>query len=340
MFLGIGWLGLLMLSACGGATGGTETGNATPGSVGYAVGDSIDTVGGLVSDPNQAPVAFRKAPITLLRVAEELILGSPAYAAICSLTATCDDLNHIASIVVDFDGGCEVDPGVVATGKRYFSWFKMGANACPYPNLPPRIFNAIQGQGATLVRATDTIDPNNLCSGITQSVVLNFPDGRQLNITECGVLTYTDFQQGINSAGVTETLTLPASHRVLLDPQGRKIFDHILSTGVPIQVTDQRATSTGFPQNKLINGSLTVSHQLAGFSVTTTYQDVFFDFTQCPCYPISGSIAITATDNQTGAVLGTGSASFQGSQTGICNDVQATYQGKAVTIPLNSCRGT
>ena len=84
----MGCMGFFLLAACGGATGGTETGNATPQAIGYAVGDSIDTVGGFVSDPGAEPLAFRPPAPTYWQLAAGFILGSPAYAAACSVTGS------------------------------------------------------------------------------------------------------------------------------------------------------------------------------------------------------------------------------------------------------------
>src|SRR6185295_18146294 len=112
-FLGLGWLCIFLLMACGGGMGGTETGNAIPAGVGYAVADSIDVVSGMESDPGEISFALLQQNPGLWQKVEKMLLESSAYAAgSCSSTSTCDDVAHTANTVIDFDGGCEVDSGV------------------------------------------------------------------------------------------------------------------------------------------------------------------------------------------------------------------------------------
>ncbi len=331
------------LTACGGATGGTETGNATPSGVGYAVGDSIDTVSGMLnSDPDFDTVAalpWEKLPQRTVK--PHFSLFRSAYAApACVVEATCDDVAHTSTFIKDFSNGCDTGDGFTVDGKRYISWFDMGPNSCTGPTAKPIFLNAIQGDGARQLHSTDVIAATGTC-GIPQTAIdYDFDDGARLDITQCGEIDYLDFVATGPSAGtVTEQVSLPFAHRVFLRPNGTTLYDHSLSTPEALQVDLIKVPTQNRPNKTIHSGTVRVVHNIAQFSVDTEYQEVVWDYNQCRCYPVSGTIQITATNLVTGQTQGSGSLTFDKDSTGSCRIAQANFQGQSLNILLHACRG-
>lgn len=337
LFLGMAWL-----AACGGGvTGGTETGNPTP-VVGYAVADSIDTVTGLLSaEPDFSPTAWTE-PRPAFRLARLFdLLISPACAGpSCVVTAICDDVAHLASFVKDFSGGCDNADGFVLEGKRYMSWFNMGENACSSPTSKPTFGQAIQGLGSRQIRSTDVIPADGTCGQPSTPLNYIFDDGARLEITQCGTLDYSNFMQPAPGEGsVNETMNLPLSHRVFFNPDGSTLYDHRLLTPEALFISLTKVSGQNRPNKTIHSGKVRVENALAQLAVDTDYQDVEWDYSQCRCYPIRGTVAFTATDTANGTTLGTGSVTFNKDQTGACRVVQAVFQGEELIVSLHNCRG-
>jgi len=339
----LGLVCLISLVACGGATGGTETGNATPSGVGYAVGDSIDTVTGMLdSDPDFDTVAslpWQSLPRATAKKHFSFFPSAMAAPA-CVIEATCDDTNHTSTFIKDFSAGCDTGDGFTVEGKRYISWFDMGPNACTGPTAKPLFLNAIQGDGAHQIHSTDVIPASGTCGTPQTSIDYNFDDGARLEITQCGLLEYLNFvSTGPGESTVTEALSLPFAHRVFLRPNGSKLYDHSLSTPAALQVDLIKDPSQNRPNKTIHSGTVRVVHNIAQFSVDTDYQEVVWDYNQCLCYPVSGTIQFSATNLVTGQSLGSGSLTFDKDSTGSCRIAQANFQGQNLNILLHSCRG-
>ena len=338
-WIGLSWL--LLLLSCGGSTGGTETGNATPNGVGYAVGDSIDTVTGMLGSDPDFSVASVGSSSWAARLERVLSLLPTAFAAdTCPIVATCDDINHTATFIKDFSGACDSADGFAVEGKRYISWFNMGPNACTGPTMKPVIHNAIQGEGANQIRSTDVIPGPDDCGVPQSSIDYAFDDGARLEITQCGLFDYSNFTAiAPGESTVTETLRLAAAHRVFFKPNGQRLYDHTLSTPDSLVVELHKLPTQNFPNKTIHSGTIRVVHNIAKFSVDTRYQEVEWDYNQCRCYPVRGTMQISATNLVTGQVEGNGTLTFDKDMTGSCRIAQASFQGQTLNVPLHSCRG-
>jgi hypothetical protein len=119
------------------------------------------------------------------------------------------------------------------------------------------------------------------------------------NIPATGVVTST--------SGTTRTITVNGAHRVLRSAKGTPWFDHSL-TSTAITVTGTRAT-----QDRTVNGAITLYHNLAKFTATSTFNNVTWGSNTC-CYPTSGSVSTTFTGTTTGTTTmtygGCGTATF------------------------------
>ncbi|MFO1462855.1 MAG: hypothetical protein U1F66_03695 [bacterium] len=339
----MGLLGILLLVACGGATGGTETGNATPDGIASAVGDSIDTVSGLLnSEPDFDSVAglsFEKPACLAVRRRFSL-LPSAIAAPPCVVTATCDETTHTAIFIKDFSLGCDTGDGFTVEGKRYISWFNMGAGACSGPNAKPLFLNAIQGDGARQIRSTDAIPDTGACDMPVTPIAYAFDDGARLEITQCSTLEYANFNSPAPGEGtVRETFELSSSRRVFLRPNGSKLYDHSLLTPSPVVADLVKLPTQNRPNKTIHEGVVRVVHNLAQFSVDTQYQEVVWDYNECRCYPVSGTLTFTVTNLVTGQTQGSGSLTFDKDATGSCRVAQATFGGQTLNIPLHACRG-
>lgn len=341
-FFLINGLWLTLLAACGGATGGTETGNATPGDVAYAVADSIDTVTGLLnveSDLTTARLPFEK--ISPPRARPRWSLFPSAFAAPpCVETAECNEAEHSATFIKNFSEGCDTGDGLEVEGRRYISWFNMGDGACNGPTEKPNFLLAIQGQGARQIRSTDTVTPEGAC-GIPQTPLLYaFDDGARLEITQCARLDYTGFSSTAPGEGtVTESLNLALGRRIFFLPDGSKLYDHSILTPAPLQVDIVKVAGQGRPNKLIHSGSVRVVHNLAQYRVDTEYQEVFWDYNECRCYPVSGTVNFTVTSLITGQEQGQGSLTFDKDATGACRVAMAKFQGQSLNVLLHACRG-
>lgn len=333
-------LWLILLAACGGATGGTETGNATPDGVAYAVADSIDTVTGLLNvepDFNSARLDF--VPSSRPRRGWSLFPSAHA-GPLCVETAECNETEHRATLIKNFSGGCNDGDGFEVQGRRYISWFDMGDGACGGPTSKPLFLNAIQGTGARQIRSTDAIPPEGNCGVPQTALVYAFDDGARLEITQCGRMDYLDFQSSAPGEGtITESLDLALGRRILFRPDGSRAYDHSLLTPNPMQIDVVKEAGQNRPNKTIHSGTLRVVHNLAQFSVDTEYQEVSWDYNECRCYPVRGTVAFRVRNLVTGQEQGSGSLTFDRETTGACRVALAEFQGQSLNVRLHACRG-
>ncbi len=340
--LWFGALGLSFLAGCSGGIGGTETGNANPTGIGFAVGDSIDTVTGMLDDTPDFGNAglFLENPSSFFAKLGRMALPCAYAGSPCVEIAECNDVLHTATFVKDFSGGCDVGDGFTVEGKRHISWFNMGPNSCTSPTSKPTFINAIQGEGARQIRSTDVIPPEGNCGQPQSPISYAFDDGSRLEITQCGTLDYLNFVSPAPGEGtVTEEMNLAAARRIFFRPNGSALYDHSLLTPQPMLVDLTKVPGQNRPNKVIHSGSLRVVHNLAKFTVDTEYQEVEWDYNECRCFPVRGTVAFTVTNDVTGETQGSGSVIFNKEETGACRLVQATFQGQELTVPLHNCRG-
>ncbi len=331
------WI-FVFVAGCGGAsTGGTETGNPSD-TVGLAMGNSVDAVSSVLSADTNALTSL------ILETDQEQITSDFAALRACdvddglSVSIACSEANHTASIVRDFGSGCEASSSVTVTGAFHNSWFNMGSSACLSSSGRPRIFKAVQGSGAKQIISTGTIS-SDVCDTPTTSATRTFSSGGSLQIKGCKLLEYSDYQTSSGTESVTESVTISHESRIRVRANGSTLYNHTISTSAPLLFQISKRSGRAAPLRTLSAGTVQVSHNLAGYTVTSSFSDLQYDYNTCRCHPISGRVNVTVTDNQTAQVLGTGSVVFTQTTTGTCDSVEATYQGTSVDLNLGSCRG-
>jgi len=126
-----------------------------------------------------------------------------------------------------------------------------------------------------------------------------------------------------NNSG-TRTVVINGLHRVLRGPRGTRWFDHsITSSGLTVTGTHAAGTRT-------VSGNMTVYHNIARYTATSTFNSVQWGSSSC-CYPTSGSISTALA----GAVAGTTTLTYSST----CG--QATFvdtSGASSTIELSYCQ--
>ncbi len=361
---------LILLIGCGGGSGGSNNtsnqpeSSATDSSVGNGMASGINAINEAMQlsnnglQPGSGAVSFHIPK-------HQFSLISPAYAALgaggcqdsdsgITVKIDCDDntsdsdsdtnpeIAHMAPISRHF-APCSVtnrDGDIVhVTGDELIQWTNMGNNSCISDNKRPNFWSVFQGQGsspnqlAMRVMSTDSNNPTSPQSFIIRT----YPDGTFLKVlgqiqTVFSGYTSTPASQTQSVDGVL-TIPSPGNSRIFLQSNGTsKIFDHTISTPTPLQFTD---TQIGNDFQRTVNsGELDISHNLAKFTVHETFSNVKWDYKQCECLPVSGSLNVTVTDNTTGNNLGSGNIQFTG-----CDSKDVTYQGRSIHFPsLERCR--
>lgn len=336
---------LIFIVGCGGAisTGGTETGNPSD-TVGLAMGNSMDAVSSVLSTDTNALTALtleedEDENIQVSQMSPVSALTSCDSDDGLSVSISCSESNHTASIVRDFGSGCEASSGVSVIGAFHNSWFNMGSGACTSSSNRPKIFKAVQGSGAKQVISTGTVPSSGFCETPTTSATRIFSSGGSLQIKGCKLLEYSNYQSSSGTESVTEAVTLSNESRIRLRANGSTVYNHTISTPTPLFFQISKRSGRTSPLRTLSAGTVQVLHNLSGYTVTSSFSNLQYDYNTCRCHPISGSVAVTVTDTQTFQVLGTGSIVFTQTTTGTCDSVTATYQGSSVDLSLGSCRG-
>ena len=250
---------------------------------------------------------------------------------------TCNDTDHTAVISRDFsDCSSENEHGigVSVTGQTATVWSQMGDSSCPAVDQKPTFWQAVQGQGdtalATQVFTTDPTHPTDPQVSITRQ------NGRGTSVVVKGYAlnTYSDAAVSDASKSVHQQVSIPAFSRIRYKNDGvTKLFDHTVTTEVPLEV-DLEQSGDNYPTRTIASGSLAVSHNLAQFTTHTTFSNVRYDYNQCECHPVSGTVSIRVTNNSTGAEEGSGTVTFNS-----CASADITYEGCRIALPeLDSCR--
>jgi len=136
----------------------------------------------------------------------------------------------------------------------------------------------------------------------------------------------------VSSPGGGQTLTknatgfdyaVPGMERVLTGPGGHTLFDISTKTTAPIHIT-----GTSRADLVIVSGALEVSHNLAGYKVTLSPQNLTWT-TSCNC-AVSGSLTGTVSggkhDGQSASVTLTG-----------CGQADVTIDGETDSVTMDRC---
>lgn len=254
-----------------------------------------------------------------------------------TLTYECSDTDHTSTLVRDFGEGCDVGERVVVTGKEYIGWTGMGVPACD-GRRRPRFWTAVQGTPADSARRVVSTDPDAPTSPVT-AIMRTFPNGSSLHVIGYATTDFSGYQQSGDTQSVNGLMDIPGTSRILYRSNGTtKIFDHTISTPTALSFNLQN-TEGMEPVRTIQSGELAVSHNLAKFTVHESFDQVKYDYNECECAPVSGTVDISVTDNTTGNSLGSGTLTFTASETGTCGTLTVSYEGRAVSLPaLEQCR--
>jgi len=98
-------------------------------------------------------------------------------------------------------------------------------------------------------------------------------------------------------SGATRTIMINGLKRTMVGPKGRTWYNHSILTPNPgLSVTGTRAGA-----NRVVNGTLTLFHNIARYKADHTFNAVTWGSSSC-CYPTSGSITTNLTGSKTGSV--------------------------------------
>jgi hypothetical protein len=191
-----------------------------------------------------------------------------------------------------------------------------------------------QVAGCTVSRTTPTGGSARTITG---------PDGNSYTITHDTHGAGTGWDSTVAPApsddGVTATcgtggcpssrmLVISGSHltgTVTIDGKSTTIWDHTVSTG------QGGVTVTGTGRSRVVNGSVTVQHNLAKYTATATFASVGYGEVGC-CFPTSGEVTTTFSDGPDKGK--TESLSF----TAICGEAMlTTAEGKTGALTLQHC---
>ncbi len=193
-----------------------------------------------------------------------------------------------------------------------------------------------QTAGCSLTRTTGTTPNTRTITG---------PDGRAYAITHDTNGAGTGWDQSVTPApangGVVLTcasggcaaglnIVINGSHITgMVTPSGggpEKFWDHTVSTGAA------GITVTGSGANRVASGTITVQHNLAKYTSTTTFNNVAFGDTNC-CFPTGGTVSTTFEDGPN--MSKTETLSFTGAA---CGEATLTAaDGTTSTVTLQHC---
>jgi hypothetical protein len=155
------------------------------------------------------------------------------------------------------------------------------------------------------------------------------------SVTRSGSFTLTGPYGGtlaVNAVGGGQTLTktavgfdysVPGMERVLTGPGGHTLFDISTRTTTPIHIT-----GTSRADLVIVSGALEVSHNLAGYTVTLSPQNLTWS-ASCTC-AVSGTLTGTVSggkhDGQSASVTLTG-----------CGQAEVTIDGESDSVTMDRC---
>ncbi len=332
---------LLTLTACTGS-GGFRGGDIDDAALADAMASGLNTVNqamqltdaGLAPAPGLAGERNRKT-FSLIPSAFAALGDGGCSASDPNLTTTlsCDEFAHEASLLKDFGKGCEVEDGVTVTGKKWIAWDHTGPDACQIQNANRLNFwNAVIGtppDAATRLASTDPDHPTNPLSPIVRV----FDGGDLVKVIGYHSTIFSAYRDNKGGQQVEGDLTVPIPiSRIRYRSDGTtKVYDHGISTPQAIHFLLENPSGMA-PIQTIQSGELAVSQNLARFKVTGSFRDVKYDYNQCECFPVAGSLGIDVTDKESGQNIGSGTIAFNYGETGSCGSQSVNYQGRSISM--------
>lgn len=265
-----------------------------------------------------------------------------------NLSIECSDTDHTLSVDWVMDGCTTEDGEITLTGTRHFEITNMGNSSCAVTSLEDKFWSMAQGQGegadAIFVHSTDPDNPTEPTASIERTY-----DNRTATITAFRRAEFSDYSSEENSdaetvQNVTGAVQISASH-LGTNGSGTTIFDFDVFTDDPDTAETETLTVQfqdvdGDYSRTIESGTVTIQRNLLGQTVTHTFDNVTWNPTGelgCECNPISGTINVSVTDNDTGESVGTGQIEFTATETGECDSANFTYDGTPINLPLRNC---
>jgi hypothetical protein len=303
---------------------------------------ATSVVGGALNNTTGSSVALngswqRHERGTLDKLIELLSPVRPAWAASWSCTG--------GSLAPTFSGP-GADPYAYTPMSCMVSWKtgKMassswsGAFSLNYGSSCDNTHAFIENQAAacTLTRTTGTTPntrtvtgPDGTVYAITHdtsgagtgwdSTVTPAPNNSGVVLTCASGGCATGLNIAVNGSHITGTATAAGG-------SAEKFWDHTVSTGA------SGVTVTGEGPNRVATGSITVQHNLAKYTSTTTFNNVAFGDTTC-CFPTGGNVTTTFADGPD--VNKTETLTFGG---GACGEATLTAaNGSTSAVTLQHC---
>jgi hypothetical protein len=163
-----------------------------------------------------------------------------------------------------------------------------------------------------------THDTNGAGTG-WDSTVTPAPNNNGVVLTCASGGCATGLNIAVNGSHITGTVTAAGG-------SGEKFWDHTVSTGA------SGITVTGAGANRVATGTITVQHNLAKYTSTTTFNNVAFGDTTC-CFPTGGNVTTTFEDGPD--VNKTETLTFGG---GACGEAALTAaDGTTSAVTLQHC---
>lgn len=328
-------LGLVAAAGCGGSSSGTAPNDSVTEVATSVVGGALNNVGGASLGWNMVPAPKRS---TLRHVLDDLSPIGKAYAADWTCTG--------GSLSPAFDGSasnpytltplsCSVtwDNGKTGSSEWTGTFQLEYGTSCDTKHA----YVGNQVENCSVTRTTPN-PPGPATRTITG------PDGNQYAITHdtngAGTGWDTTALPVPNDGGVVVTcvggtcastggtLVINGSHLTgTVTPSGgapTKIWDHTISSA--------GLNFTGSATTRLVNGNMTVQHNLAQYTATVTFDNVGYGQPLTCCFPTTGSVTATVLD---GSLKGrTETLTFSAN----CGDATiTTTSGKTYPMTLKHC---
>ncbi len=264
------------------------------------------------------------------------------------LSIDCNDTDHTLSVDWVMNNCTTEDGEITLTGTRHFEVTNMGDSSCLEDSNEERFWSMVQGQGegfgAIFVHSTDPDNPTEPTASIERTY-----DERTATITAFRRAEFSDYTTEENDTGetvqnVTGAVQISASH-VGTNSSDVTIFDFDIFTDDP-NTEETETLTVGFQDvegdytRTIESGTIYTQRNLLGQTATHTFNHVVWNPTGelgCECNPISGTIEVTVTDNNTGETVGTGQIEFTAAETLECDSANFTYNGTPITLPLRNC---
>lgn len=342
-------IGLLWVGACGETFSSNETGNRD-GDVAQTLVSGLDTLNSafqlsnLGIEPSATAKSYNQPKSFSFISSAQAALGTAGCLDSdpnAVIKVNCDESSHSAIITRSFqEPGCTaINPNGTTTrvvGNEYISWSNLGVEACLSNSTRPAFWTAVKSASTspvTHLSSTDVSFPTKPISAI----IRKFSNDSFLKVVGQIVTTFSNYSESATSQLLTGSLSIPApgNSRVLFSSDGlTPVFDHTITTPQPLEFSLEN-TAGKSPVRTINKGTLAIDHNLAQFSVRLSFEALKYDYNQCECLPLSGTVKIDVVElKNTSNSIGSGSLVFNG-----CGEGALTYQGRAIRLPsFERCR--